>query len=83
MWAKYVEGVVQNLQMTKSVLRTFLAFFFDNYLYIFHKTGVQKVILRCWTGLNFEWFKSYDTNEKPAKNPKIAKNTTYIYVLGF
>ena len=27
------------------------------YLY---KTEVQMVILRCWTGLNFNWFKSYD-----------------------
>ena len=28
---------------------------------IFHKTEVQTGILRCWRGLNLNWFKSYDT----------------------
>ena len=28
-------------------------------MFIFHKTEVQKVILRCLTGLNLDWFKSY------------------------
>ena len=39
------------------------------------------VILRCWTGLYHNWFKSYDKNEKHVKNaktPKIAKNSTWI-----
>ena len=26
--------------------------FFANYMFIFHKTEIQTVILRCWTGLN-------------------------------
>ena len=38
--------------------------FFDNYHYIFHKNEVLTVILRGWTGLNLNWFKSYDTKRK-------------------
>ena len=34
------------------------------FLSIFHKTEVQTVILRCWTGLYLNWFKSYDTKCK-------------------
>ena len=48
---------------------------------IFHKTEVQLVILRCWTGLYLNWCKSYDKNEKHTKNtknPKITKNSTRI-----
>ena len=33
--------------------------FFGNYMTIFHKTEVQTVILRCLTGLNHDWFKSW------------------------
>ena len=40
---------------------TISSHFVDTYLYIFHKTEDQMVILRCWTGLNHNWFKSYDT----------------------
>ena len=52
-----------------------------NCMFIFHITDVQTVILRCLTGLNLDWFKSYDKNEKHVKNaktPKIAKNSTWI-----
>ena len=34
------------------------------YINIFHKIEVQTVILRCWTGLKLNWFKSYDTKRK-------------------
>ena len=34
--------------------------FFTSYIYIFHKTEVQTVILKCWTSLNLIWIKSYD-----------------------
>ena len=34
----------------------------------FHKTEVQTDILRCWTSLNLNWTKSYDTKRKNAKN---------------
>ena len=35
----------------------FWPFFFDNYLYIFHKTEVQTVNLRSWIDLDLNWFK--------------------------
>ena len=38
--------------------------YFSNYMNIFHKTEVQMVILRCWTGLKLTWYKSYDTKCK-------------------
>ena len=34
-------------------------YFFAIGIFIFHKTEVQTVILRCLTGLNYNWFKSY------------------------
>ena len=49
---------------------------FYNYFkpnFIFHKTEVQTVILRCWTALYINWFKSYDKNEKHAKTQKSPK----------
>jgi hypothetical protein len=33
--------------------------FLANCMFIFDKTEVQMVILRCLTGLNLDWFKSY------------------------
>ena len=33
-------------------------------MFIFHKTEIRMVILRCLTGLNLNWFKSYDTKCK-------------------
>ena len=38
--------------------------FFANDMIIFHKTEVQKIVLRCLTGLNSDWFNSYDTKCK-------------------
>ena len=35
--------------------------FFTICMFIFHKTEVQTVILRCFMVLNLNWFKSYDT----------------------
>ena len=46
-------------------------------LAIFLPTEVQMVILRCWTGLYLNWFKSYDTNAKTRKNAKNAKKTLH------
>ena len=43
---------------------TISSHFFDTNLYIFHKTAVQTIILRCWTDLNHNWFKRYDTKCK-------------------
>ena len=42
----------------------FFSQFFAIYISIFHKTDVLTVILKCWTGLNHNWFKSYDTKRK-------------------
>ena len=39
--------------------RTFSGHFFAICMSIFNKTEVQTVILRCWTGLHLDWFKSY------------------------
>ena len=33
--------------------------FFANCMFIFHKTEVQMVILRCLTGLHLDWFRHY------------------------
>ena len=33
---------------------------FANYTFIFHKTEIQRVILRCLMCLNLNWVKSYD-----------------------
>ena len=37
---------------------------FFPYVFIFHKTEVQMVILRCLTSLYLNWFKSYDKKRK-------------------
>jgi hypothetical protein len=66
----------QNLRLTKVCSRTVSSRFFAIYLYICHKIEVQAVILRSWTGLYLNWFKSYDTNEKTLKNAKNHKSHT-------
>ena len=60
--------------------------FFANYMNIFHKTEIQTVILRCSTSLKLNWYKSYDTKCKNAKNArvffyKIAKKRKWKYLL--
>ena len=37
---------------------------FVKHSYILYKTEVQTVILRCWMGLNLNWFKGYDIKRK-------------------
>ena len=46
--------------------------FFANYMFIFHKTEIQTVILRCLTSLNLNWYKSYDTKRKKVKNTNVC-----------
>lgn len=53
-----------------AILRSFLAIFVPTIKKIFHKTEVQMVILRRWTGLNHDWYNSYDTKCKKHKNQK-------------
>ena len=43
---------------------------FANYMFIFHKTEIQTVLLRCLWSLNLNWYKSYDKKHKNAKNRK-------------
>ena len=38
--------------------------FFHHIWIIFHKTEVLTVILRGFTGLSYDWFKTYDTKQK-------------------
>jgi hypothetical protein len=51
--------------------KTIPGHFFATYMFIFHKTEIQTVILRCLTSLNPNWHKSYDKNHK---NIIIAKD---------
>ena len=55
-----------SIQMTICVFQysTTSDHFFTNCMFIFHKTEVQTVILRCLMSLNLNWFKSYDTKYK-------------------
>ena len=38
--------------------------FFANYMFIFPKTEIQTVFLRCLISLNLNWHKNYDTKRK-------------------
>ena len=55
------------MSLLNNLHTTFSGHFFTNCIFIFHKTEVGTVILRCLTGVNYnnsDWFKSYDTNNK-------------------
>ena len=52
--------------------------FFAICMFIFHKTEVQTVILRCLTSLTLNWYKRYDKKCKKKKNAKNA-NEGYFY----
>ena len=45
--------------------------FFANCIFIFQKTEIQTVILRCLTSLNLNWYKSYDTKCRNVKNTNV------------
>ena len=44
--------------------------FLANYIFIFHKTEIQTVVLRCLMSLNLNWYRSYDKKHKNTKNAK-------------
>ena len=46
--------------------------FFANYMFIFHKTEIQTVILRCLTSLNLNLYKNHDTKRKNTKNANVC-----------
>ena len=52
--------------------------FFANSINIFQKTEVQTVILKCLTGLNPNWYKSYD-HKSLANSPKLETNKWPFY----
>ena len=47
------------MTITNAQFTTIAGQSFANCMFIFHKTEFQTVILRCLTGLNLDWFKSY------------------------
>ena len=51
-------------KVLNGLFTTISGHFSANYINNFHKTEVQMIILRCWTGLNLNWLKSYDTKHK-------------------
>ena len=57
---------------------TITGHFFTNYMFIFHKTEIQTVILRCLTIINLNCYKSYDTKHKNAKKHKKRKHV-FLY----
>ena len=56
--------------------RTISGHCFASCMNIFHKTEVQKVILKCLTGPYLIWFKSYDTQCSMRRNYILAKSET-------
>ena len=52
--------------------------FFGNFMFIFHKTKVQTVILQCWPTLNLNWYKRYDTESK--KKTKKTKKPKWFFL---
>ena len=65
-----IEGVSKVSRLTKCHYTTISSQISAIYVNVFHKTEVQEVILRCWTGLYLNWFKSYNKNENQAKTQK-------------
>ena len=61
---KYFSSDLANSWNVNGCFSTISSQFFAIYINIFHKTEVQTVILRCWMGLNLNWFKNYDTKRK-------------------
>jgi hypothetical protein len=67
-----LETLHKNLQLIDGRFTISFGHFFPNCMNIFYKTEVQTVIFRCLTGLNLNWFKSYET--KPKKIQKCKKH---------
>ena len=70
----FMDSPVRNCsQLMNSRSTTLFSHFFGNYINMFYKTEVQKVILSCYLGLSLDWLKSYDTKCKIAKKGKVEK----------
>ena len=55
-------------QLINGHFTTMSGHFFANYMFVFHKTEVQVVILRCLKSPKPNWYNRYDTKRKYAKN---------------
>ena len=62
------------------ISRPFLVFFSTNHIDIFHKSEIQMIILKCFTCLNPNLFKSYDINQKYVHICYFVKKELKIYV---
>ena len=47
---------------------------FANYMFIFHKTEIQTVLLKCLRSLNLNWYKAYDKKTQKCKKCKKWKH---------
>ena len=64
-WGRvWVRQTPKKWQLINGHFTTICGHFFAKYMFIFHKTEIQTVILRCLTSLNLNWYKSYDTEGK-------------------
>ena len=50
----------KQMTITNAHFTTILGHFSANCMFVFHKTEVQTVILRCLMGLNLDWLKIFD-----------------------
>ena len=66
-----VRHIPKKWQLINCHFYTIFGHSFANYMVIFLKTEIQIVILRCLTSLNLNWYKSYDTKCKNAKNTNV------------
>ena len=62
------------------ILRPFLVIFSTNHIDIFHKSEIQMIILKCFTCLNPNLFKSYDINQKYVHICYFVKKKLKTYV---
>ena len=81
----HIKSVSKWKLLLNNCYEMFSGHFFAICIFIFHKTEVQTVILRCLTGLNLNWFKSYGLrcNLRPkassANSQKIATDKRPFY----
>ena len=68
----YVCSSFTKLRFKRSFWSAYAVIFFANYMFIFHKTQIQTVILRCLTSLNLSWYKSYDRKRKNTYFAKVC-----------
>ena len=73
----YIKGVSKVSRLTNCRFTTISSQISAIYINIFHKTEVQTVILRCWTGLVQKVWQKWKTGEK-CKRHQNHQNSTWI-----